>query len=72
MLQMRCLQNMMNPQMLLQLFYIYLVFFNGECWERNWAETPGNKRPIIIPETNPLWTSGNIHFSLFPTLALHP
>lgn len=48
MLQMRCLQNMTNPQMFLQLFYIYPIFFNGGCWERNWTRTSGKEYPIRI------------------------
>lgn len=41
MLQMRCLQNVMNPQMLFQLFYIYFILFTADCQARNWAGTPG-------------------------------
>lgn len=62
MLQKRCLQNMMNPQMFLQLFYIYLIFFNGGCWERNWTRTSGKEYPRIIPKTNPLWTNRHVGF----------
>lgn len=69
MLQMRCLQNMMNPQMLLQLFYIYLILFNGGCWERNSTETPGNKHAIITIETN---LCEPMAMSVFPFFLLWP
>ena len=52
MLQMSCLQNMMNPQMLFHLFYIYFIFFFSFFLKKQNKKNQTNKQKKTRKQKN--------------------